>query len=195
MEWSRFLLTLIHRTPEQVADLKKTLGTELPGFLVRFRPQYESMRKPGSPTFEEFTDWMSSVGNLDSIHLQVLHSLMDSELTGTALNRMIWGTIRIDNARYPLLTSDRPLTMSNGIGGPDGYIVMPISPDRIFVATNTAEMARNIRDQVKQGKFEDRVNDFVARQARKYVYGTDDRQLRFVQNRLGSKAPWGPFRI
>src|SRR6202035_3207809 len=104
----------------------------------------------------------SSVGNLDSIHLQVLHSLMDSELTGTALNRMIWGTIRIDNARYPLLTSDRPLTMSNGIGGPDGYIVMPISPDRIFVATNTAEMARNIRDQVKQGKFEDRVNDFVA---------------------------------
>jgi hypothetical protein len=37
------------------------------------------------------------------------------------------------------------------------------------------------------------VNDRVASQARKFVYGTDDSQLRFVANRLGRMEPATPL--
>jgi hypothetical protein len=37
------------------------------------------------------------------------------------------------------------------------------------------------------------MNNKVAEQAVKYVYGVDDRQLRFVANRLGKKMPPTPL--
>jgi hypothetical protein len=44
-----------------------------------------------------------------------------------------------------------------------------------------------------QRDFVDTMNDRIVRQARTFVYGTDDRQLRFVANRLGEKMPWSPW--
>ena len=34
------------------------------------------------------------------------------------------------------------------------------------------------------------LNDRIVRQARKFVWATDKRQLRFIQNRLGEKVRW-----
>jgi hypothetical protein len=64
---------------------------------------------------------------------------------------------------------------------------MPISPDRIFVAVHSEAMARAID---KQANLVERLNDRIVRQARRYVYGTNDAQLRFVERRLGEQARW-----
>jgi hypothetical protein len=46
---------------------------------------------------------------------------------------------------------------------------------------------RNPRELVEQ------INDRVASQARRFVYGNDDSQLRFVANRLGKMVPSTPL--
>src|SRR5258708_2102701 len=119
-----------------------------------------------------------------------MHSvmLMDSERVGEFLNRMVWEAIAIEYPQFPMLTSDRPLIMTNGLADPRSHILLPISPNRVFVAASRPETMDQIVQRANdQKRFIRTINDLIARQARKYVYGTDDRQLRFVENRLGQQ--------
>jgi hypothetical protein len=86
---------------------------------------------------------------------------------------------------YPLLTSDRPLIMTNGLLRPEDQIILPISPTAVFVATNIIETENAVRYTRRRDIFR-QVNERVARQSRKYVYGSNDSQLDFVSKRLGS---------
>jgi hypothetical protein len=79
------------------------------------------------------------------------------------------------------------MLITNGIGPPKGHIIMPISPFHIFVATNNVETENYIRMIWRNREAIAQVNDRAASQARKYVYGTDDKQLAFVSKRLGLK--------
>jgi hypothetical protein len=76
--------------------------------------------------------------------------------------------------------------MTNGMAKPDNHLAIPIGPRMLFVATNTAEMEhpRQLMEQV---------NNRAASQARKYVWGSDDTQLRFVRNRFGRMEPSTPL--
>jgi hypothetical protein len=181
-------MTLFHRNPERIAHLKTSLTTNLPAELEKYRPTYEARGFSAALNFEDFCATLSAA-DLQAINLQVLHRLMDSELVGNVLNRMFWGVMTRGESHYPFLTSDRPIIMSNGLKQHDAHILMPISPDRLFLAVNNLETARQIEDWSKRSSLVERVNDLIATQARKYVYGTDDRQLRFVANRLGKQIP------
>jgi hypothetical protein len=59
------------------------------------------------------------------------------------------------------------------------------------VAAATPEEERRLRE-IDSGHFMFQLNDRMARQARRFVYGVDDKQLRFVLNRLGRKEKAGP---
>jgi Protein of unknown function (DUF4238) len=99
---------------------------------------------------------------------------------------MVRGVIAVHHPKFPILTSDRPLIMTNGLGNPRSHILLPISPDRVYVAADTADTMSEIGERARDtNRFVGTINDLMAKQARKYVYGTDDRQLRFVENRLG----------
>ena len=192
--WSRFLMTLIHRTPENIARMVEKVRHEMPGSIEEFRPEYEKLaqRVPNAPTLDQLLAGFSPA-DYDSFLLTTLCRLMDSQLLGTAFNNMIWGVFHLRNCRYPLLTSDRPIIMTNGLQKPGAHIVMPVSPNRVFVAVDTPQTADKLVAEADHSKFGERINDLVARQARKFVYGTDDRQLSFVAKRLGEKRQWSPL--
>ena len=50
---------------------------------------------------------------------------------------MRWYVVRMNSLRFSVLTSDRPIVMTNGIAYDNSHIVMPLSPQHIFVAANT----------------------------------------------------------
>jgi hypothetical protein len=54
------------------------------------------------------------------------------------------------------------------------------------------KMEHTIRN-MNPRKLMEQVNDRVASQARKYVWGVDDTQLRFVRNRFGRMDPSTPL--
>lgn len=82
--------------------------------------------------------------------------------------------------------------MTTGLIGKDDHLALPIGPRMLFVATNNIETETNIRT-IDAGIMMSQINDRVASQARRYVYGNDNRQLRFVENRLGRKWPSTPL--
>jgi hypothetical protein len=72
--------------------------------------------------------------------------------------------------------------MTNGLARPDAHIAIPISPRVLFLAAKTNAVADNILTQ-SSDQIVRTVNDRIAKQAVRYVYGVDDTQLRFVENR------------
>src|SRR6266568_845983 len=193
--WSRFLMTLIHRSPEGVARLKRAIEDDIPAAMEKLRVEYaESRHEDGKPTFAEYCASLFSGADLQGTMLVAFQRVMNSELLGTALNGMRWAVIRVKHPRYPLLTSDRSLIMPGGLGKPTGHLLMPISPDRVFLAYHsqkTLDLVQRMSDE--QQPFAEEINSLIVRQARKYVWGTTDAQLRFVQNRLGEKIKWSPM--
>jgi Protein of unknown function (DUF4238) len=144
------------------------------------------------PTFEEFSASLSDADVAGSV-LLVIQNIMNSERTGAALNAMNRSVIRIPpRARYPLLTSDRPLIMPGGLGKPYGHLFMPIAPNCVFVAYQHHTTLEQVRSS-DPSAFAESINDRFVRQARRYVWGTNDAQLRFVENRLGQRQRWSPM--
>ena len=192
--WSRFIMTLFHRSPEGVARIRQRVLDGYPVQLERMREQYPTLRHPGDPaTFDDFLTTVTDA-TFQELTLRVLQQSMDSRTIGNHINNLQWGVIRVHRLDYTLLTSDRPIVMSNGMIHPRSHIVMPISPDRVFVATDTLQTMQDIHAIFQNAKKPVEVlNDRVVRQARKFVWARDAQQLRFVQNRLGEKARWSSF--
>lgn len=188
--WSRFIISLMMRNPEYVAKM----ATEVVGFYARTdnEEKYQELRGPDDPsTFEEYVAQRTfhPAGRMSA---RTLQTIIDSPRMGGHLNQMRWGVVTFKKERHTLLTSDRPIIMTNGIAKPGDHLALPIGPRTLFIATNNIETEQMIRT-IDPGILMAQINDRVASQARKYVYGNDNRQLRFVENRLGRKWPSTPL--
>jgi hypothetical protein len=180
--WARFIISLMRRTPEAVKDLADKLRTSL--------SEIDELRAlPGDPKKEQRDQMLQ--GLVEQRQALLLQELLNSDLVGGRLVNMRWAVVRFDRVRYPLLTSDRPFVMTNGIGHADSHIAVPISPDQCFVAVASMDVERQLK-AIPAEKFMLILNDKMVRQARKFVYGVDDTQLRFVANRFGKKELAGP---
>jgi hypothetical protein len=188
--WSRFIMTLIYRTPEGMRLIRQRVTTIVPSSIDNLASKYDELRRPSDPpTFEEFRSTVPDERLLQSATQRLLTRIMDSSRVGSLLNSMIFAILSPNSRPYPLLTSDRPMTITNGFGQRRACVVMPISPTKIFVAARD----RNQIDEIAANITTKMVNSTVAEQARDYVYGVDGTQLRFVANRLGRRIRWGPF--
>ncbi|HVA13210.1 MAG TPA: DUF4238 domain-containing protein [Stellaceae bacterium] len=189
--WSRFLLTLLHRNPEGIQRITRRIANDFPEEFERIREQYDSIRgETALPSFDEIRAKLSRDA-MARVQIRVLQNVMDSELVGTALNEMYWGVFALRRPRHSLLTSDRPIVISNGLAKADAHLVMPLSPIRIFVAAKSKEVIQQLermRDEIAAT-----LNDRIVRQARNFVYGADTSQLRFIANRLGEKRKWSSW--
>jgi Protein of unknown function (DUF4238) len=169
--WACFLYSLILRTPES---------------LVRLGEQFEKTKselvKKTNATLSPNLVW--TPGHLPNF--------LASKLVIPGIVRMRWSTISVANAKHSLLTSDRPVIMTNGLAQPTNHIAMPLSPTKLFVATNSDETLRQIRSMPADRTVE-AVNTKVCEQAVKFIYGTDDCQLRFAANRLGKRVRSTPL--
>jgi hypothetical protein len=193
--WSRFLMTLLHRTPEGVARIKTQVLRNIKKMVEPLHLRYhEIQKKEGYPsTFDEFKEIvMTEVG--EHATMVTLRTVMDSERVGTLLNSFEWRALSAHNAAHKFLTSDRPLIMTDGLGQPEAYLMLPISPERVFMATRSRDLVREIETRMTPNRLIEFVNDRVARQARTFVYGTTDAARDFVEGRLGGKAWWSPLR-
>jgi uncharacterized protein DUF4238 len=183
--WSRFIMSLMVRNPESLEKYKKVAAAMFQESLPHIEAAYAKDRKPDDPpTYTEYAEQRGSHSAGRTI-VRVVQTLADNAELGRRINAMRWTVLFNPNPRFELLTSDRPMLVTNGIGPPNGELSIPISPFHIFVATNNPEIEMKIRMVWKSREGVAIVNDRVASQARKYVYGTDDRQLAFVSKRLG----------
>lgn len=187
--WCQFLYSLIVRNPEHLERIEKKLATLDPGEVIEnIRDDYSRLRGPGDPL--EFDEYKAAFlqKRVEVPAIRVLPELVRSKRVVSVLASFRWQTMTVNAAKYPLLTSDRPIIITNGLTQPDAHLVLPISPRKLFIATKTEETFRNFVG-MNSKELAEAVNNQVSQQARRFVFGGDDSQHRFVSNRLG-KCVW-----
>jgi hypothetical protein len=184
--WSRFLMSLVHRHPESVEKHRVIAERLLAQHLPAIEADYAARHPPTDPpTYAEYIA-LNSINPVGRLQVRLLQAVIDSDLTGRGLNSLRWMVLHDPNPKHLLLTSDRPVVMTNGLDKPASQLLIPISPRHVFVATNNVVMENSIRKIWNDRQLIQQVNERVANQSRKYVWGLSDAQLSFVARRLGN---------
>jgi hypothetical protein len=191
--WSRFIVSLMLRNPESMQKHREVAVALFKEALPRIELEYAKDRKPTDPpTYLEYAQQQAPnpAGRTIAVLFQ---NLIDNAELGNYINQMRWMVLRDGSPRYRLLTSDRPIVITNGIKHFNSQILLPISPYHLFVATNNDETEKFIADVWGRGEVIPQINERVACQSRKYVYADDHAQLNFVSKRLGLRHTADPI--
>jgi uncharacterized protein DUF4238 len=182
--WSRFVLSLMVRYPEAIAEMKRQLTENV------MKVYLETKKDDEPETFAEY-EALRGTNELARLHGKLLMDLMQDSRMGRLIFGMHWGVVRFSHHKHDLLTSDRPVA-SNVFPISANHLCLPISPRHLFFACETERAEREFQ-QLDPKYIMQTSNDLMAKRAQAYVYGPDDSQLRFIQNRFGKSAATLPF--
>ncbi|WP_176538886.1 DUF4238 domain-containing protein [Rhizobium sp. J15] len=189
--WTRFVLSMVFRNPEEMAKFKESFCNELRKPDARIQAEYESLKAPGDP--ETFEEWLMTnrPARVERSAILVMTNLVQRNNVNYLLRTMHWRVIDISVVSRRLMTSDRPIMMSNGMVQYAGHFALPISPTKLFLACTTVQFA----DQfcaMPTGKMVREVNKLVVGQGRKFIYAQDAAQLSDVRQQMG-RLPYPSF--
>jgi hypothetical protein len=179
--WTRFLMSLMYRSPEGVAKLGEKFAEILARTPIDITPEmraeYAEKRIPEHP--ESLEDYLAMMRPRD-VELGTLMSIANVsnlEGPGTKINAMEKRVLHLEASKREFLTSDRPLIMSAGLDDPTCFLMLAIGPRHLFVAAHTKERIGQILDHVESGAVTKFNNQGVCERAERFVYGTDSSQL------------------
>ncbi len=184
VNWARFMMSMQLRGPfslgevQRLAEQNMRKQLSVPGDL-----DYEAIRKPGDP--ETLYEWTAKNHPLvlEEAHKRMLPGLIDHEGVGHYLINMHWAVIDVSGATHPLLTGDRPFINTHGLKNPQTAVIFPLSPERLFVATNGTAQTRQIlaKSHSWLAKW---ANGHIVKCAVDFVIGCDGSHLAFVERHL-----------
>jgi len=183
--WTRFLMSLMHRSPARVAAIKAQFADvfdQTPVVVTsEHRVEYERLRQRDWPASVE--DYLESkrTESVEQGGLIMIARLADSEMLGTHLNGMVQQVIRLTGKTKLLLTSDQPLVVSGGLGDPNTFLMLALSPHHLFLSTNTETRMGTILAQVASGRVVLENNASVVRNAERFAYGSSEAEFAFVK--------------
>ena len=153
---------------------------------------YEAIRKPEDPkTFDEYLE------NRDPLiaakmRMKLVIKSFDNDILGTHINGMKWEVVDVSASPIRLLLSDRPVEISN-LKEPRGFVSLPISPTKLFVAANSPAGLDNLR-RVKPREIVHHVNLFIVG-ARGGSYGGKDSSRRRASSNAICRKTWSRRRF
>ncbi|HEY8094899.1 MAG TPA: DUF4238 domain-containing protein [Methylobacter sp.] len=183
--WATFLISLTQRSPEKIYEHIIKAQNVLHDVMLTRRDTYQLKRTNDDPeTFEEFVQNAIDIGFFEQATMLLIQDTIRIPTTINLISKFYWSVFTFNDYNHRLLTSDRPIVMSNGLGQSDGYIALPLAPRTLFLAARTAEITRKI---LANPRLAEKTNEAVTCQAHQYVYGTDDAQLVFVEKRIAQE--------
>jgi hypothetical protein len=184
--WSRFLITQMLRTPEDIAQLKSSATQSWSKEAPELEEKYALLKREGDPpTLAEYLA-KQSPAHADELALSIARKLMNHEKIGKSFNNMQWHVIDIPEDCEALLTSDRPVWMSASLAEEDAFLTIPIGPRKLFTATVSPGTQLRLRRRDK-GELVAGVNQITAQHAVKFVYGADETLLPMIQTHFATR--------
>ena len=183
--FARLLTSFYHRTPDRIKEMKIAAQEVMEDIIQRSRKNPADLYKLeaiGTFSVSEIEDILRK-DVAERAWGVGLRDVTDSVTTNGAIVNMRWMICELDGKSHPLLTSDKPLVMTNGFAHENGHLSVALGPKRLFIATNNLKTYQNIIS-VGSKRLAETFNNAVVSQAIKSVYGSDDSQVRFVENRL-----------
>jgi hypothetical protein len=182
--WTRFLLTLLYRSPAQIDDLRRSIPEHAPTIFSDVKEQF-----PHIPD-EKIHQILAAKNTHEGAYQNLLRGLFTEGEVARSIRNMLWCVIKLGKTRFDLLTSDQPLILSNGLGWSNSFLILPIGPQNLFVACHDKRIGDHILEMPAKELVET-INDIVVRQAEEFVIARDEKQHRFIENRfmVSSVAP------
>jgi hypothetical protein len=112
---------------------------------------------------------------------------MDSAFLGDKIANMIWGVRKLKPLNLSFLTSDVPLLNQNGLAHADSFLILPLSPIEVLIATNNRKTMNDVLGRT-DNRLVRLVNENIVHQANKYIFGLDDTHLRFIKRHWPSPS-------
>jgi hypothetical protein len=191
---TRFIISLVYRNPEAIASVKDHGLAAWEHAATELQADYISRRQPTDPeTFAEFV--AKTHPNIHAIAATyVVERLIGLNLYGPVILKMQWARMDLRKAKFPLLTSDRPLSQPYELEEPSAFITLPISPSVLFIAAHDPTVVAGIL-VTDPTEIVRRNNWQTVRQARRFVWATTDSQLPFIRKHFGKSGPETRYRI
>ena len=186
--WTRFVFSLLLRMPEDMAILEASYAHEL-AYLTQQQEREYAVRRlrswlPSLAAAIEMLNVEEAAGQAKEMATKRMQKSRISE----NMSALHWTTIDVYTANRALLTSDRPVQCNGKLGDRSTTLILPIGPDRLFVAAWSKSHLEMIR-QRSPDRLVSRSNQAVARAADRFVYGVDDSMLGIVQKSFRRARP------
>jgi|GEM_PF-1724502 hypothetical protein len=162
---SKFVISLLHRSPTRLRAIRNELAKRTDG------APYEGA------TGEKFDILVKATAN------RLLAALIESPDSNRRLSEFRAYKIEVGPARRGLLTSDRPVNASAQLIAPDAFLLVPYAPDRLLILTHKQEIARSFASQ----RPEDLVfgiNEAIIDQAEELVVASDRSAEALINDRF-----------
>ena len=189
--WSRFLIGVHLRHPDAMPELRAAAQSIWEGSGEASQRAYEATRKPEDPaTFDEYLEARDPL-IAAKMRMNMMIKAFDNDVLGSHINRMKWGMVDVSASPLRLLLSDRPVEFSN-LKEARGFVSMPISPTKLFLAANNPGGLDNLR-RVKPLEIVQHVNVFIVGRARRFVWAQDETQRRFIEDHMSKSLEPTPL--
>ncbi len=192
--WSTFLMSLLHRTPENLAAYKEVAGRLYDEAVPTIRDRYEELRTKDDPETVEEYEASLTAEDRERVVMRNFARVIANPNIGTFLNSLNWSAFDRPEDCPDYLLSDDPLARSNGLKKPDGHVAIAVSPRRLVVGTYEEKFLEEFR-RIKPRELVFRMNTWTVEGARHFVASTDLRQTRFIRNRFGANPKPGFARV
>jgi hypothetical protein len=191
LNFARFIFSLELRCPEDIKRLRDDWTEER--YVLKRGDKFE-LEKDFSLDPSTSSETAASIEH--SMYTSLKTVLDDHSKTYSQFH---WRISTLRDPKHTLLTSDRPLLRTYSLSHETATFILPIGPRRLILGwrSNLSRMAflDDRRKRKERGRdihiFGDDVVRFINRNvtenAVKFVYGKDDSQLTFVQNRMSNR--------
>ena len=189
--WSRFVIGIHLRHPDVMLELRAAAGSIWDQSGAAYQAHYESLRRPGDP--DTMDQWLATRDPLTRAKMQLncIITMLDNQIVGTHLNQMKWSVLDVSNSPFRFLMSDRPVEIRQ-LKEPSGFISIPISPTKLFVAANEQQPIQRV-GKLPPFDIVQHVNLWVASRARRFVWASDESQTGFIGEHMSVAMEPTPF--
>lgn len=169
-EWSRFLLSLLVRTPEMIEFMHQT-GRHLMETAMNKRPDGLMHIRQGEPE-SSLKEWAKKNRQhiLDDVGVRTLPAVLTSPELNHAILSGTWSTVSLKDSNVDALIADNPVVYLGDIGKGFSFM-LPISPKVTFVVTSSPRDTEKALALRRTGLTK-AINRGLVKNARKYVYAT-----------------------
>lgn len=183
--WTQYVMGLLIRCPEDL----KLIRENWMNYLIQVPPHWElaynETRRHDDPlTLAEKIKQVTPAAKEKSMFRAYL-SLFNHANVINFVKNMRWFVKDVSTANWTLLTSDRPVSRTNGLDVPYGHLALAISPTKLFCAARDQETARWLR-QAPPNVIVRNYNHQVTAGAVRFVYSINRDQTSFVNRWIGT---------
>lgn len=183
--WARFVFGIHLRHPHAMPELREGAKAVWEASAPAYQSEYDKIKtSTHPPTMDEFLATLDPF-TVAKMRVNMIIKAFDNETLITHLNKMPFAIVDASAAPERFVTSDRPVCISDLLK-PEGIIFLPISPTKLFVAVNAVKSHQQIATQTPLDLVR-RVNDFVVRRARLYVWASDKSLERFINEAMSTE--------